>query len=85
MITIPEDTTIDQAVDPQLPVLRKMAEKRILVNAGGTRFETNRPTLQRFPKSILGMMDKEESPFKPGSSNMYFLGIPATLSWFSII
>jgi hypothetical protein len=85
VITIPEDTPIDQVVDPQLAVLRKMAENRVLVNTGGTRFETNRPTLQRFPKSILGMMVKEDSPFKPGFSNMYFLGITATLSWFSII
>ena len=46
MITIPEDTTIDQSVDPQLVVLRDMAENRVLVNVGGTRFETSRPTLE---------------------------------------
>ena len=60
-------------MDPQLVVLRDMAENRVLVNIWGIRFETSRPTLQRFPKSILGMMVKEDSPFKPGSSNMYFL------------
>jgi hypothetical protein len=32
MIIIPEDTTIDHAVDPQLLVLQDMAENRDLVN-----------------------------------------------------
>lgn len=73
VITVPEDTTIDPPMDPQLAVLQEMSENRVLLNVGGTRFETSKPTLQRFPKSILGKMVKEDSPFKPESSHMYFI------------
>ena len=52
---------------PQILKLQEMSQRqkqRLVLNVGGTRFETSAPTLQSQPDSVLAHMVSKESPMK---------------------
>ncbi|KAK3094574.1 hypothetical protein FSP39_003558 [Pinctada imbricata] len=54
--------------DKNVLKLKKMAEtqsKRIILNIGGTKFETSAPTLLNDPNSILAAMIQPDAQIKP--------------------
>jgi hypothetical protein len=56
----------------QLKTMAECQKSRIILNVGGSRFETCVPTLQSDPSSILSYMVLKESPMKPYSvDNIY--------------
>lgn len=48
---------------------RDIHEKRIILNIGGTCFQTSRLTLMADPQSLFGQLMRDDCPFRPGGSN----------------
>ena len=60
----------------QLKTMAECQKSRIILNVGGSRFETCVPTLQSDPSSILSYMVLKETPMKPynvDNIHTYFL------------
>ena len=68
---------MDSVVHSMLTSCQKIREERLILNIGGTHFQTSKVVMRTDPTSLFSLMLLPQSPFRPNNNTYFFDRDPA--------